>query len=266
MSGDLFEQLMSETLDQTALNGKRDPFIFEEDLPEIQEENEKTTGVLFYIEMGEFTFCVRCLPTRDLKSCWGQWLRGEERLLEALRLDPSQEVELMTFGTENFEEAEYITKQVANRRFPKGPSQLLGLGDPSSHWKGRVGVNSVEIFFNALEEGETSQTFELGPLGDDKLFLEKMHREILADETIFDLEDIYMSNKRILMQGKPDDEVFEQFGQVMLNGASPKGMYSSLAGRMSPDFYQLLSSLAVMRRFWKDVQNALDEECQKDLH
>jgi hypothetical protein len=94
-------------------------------------------GVVYYIEKGVSTFCIRGLVSDDL--AWEQDLleSKDKDFLKLFRLTENELDQIEKIGffpTPSLEIAESIVKIMMNRRFPVAEASLCNLSDPGFSW------------------------------------------------------------------------------------------------------------------------------------
>ncbi len=225
-----------------------------------------TSGILYRIDNGISTFCLRGFACHNLRESFQELSDPNSLSFEKLNkilgtenengdFDESQ---VRFFETADIALAEVLVDHMFRRRFPKDEESLCNLADPGFSWWYNRLENGFQIFFKSqgLERGQRYS--QLGPMGD-------IH---LAQKQFAVLQNMFGDNI--------DSELDGRSFKVSLTSGSSKliddlmsllecGEYHFiqndfnhiLDGRESTSMYYYLRELAALRSFWSDIQREL---------
>lgn len=248
--------LVSETFNECESNAGKNPFLFEEVLPE-------TSGLIYRVEKGASTFVVRLIETQNIAETM-QTIKSSPEKFSSLRLKKNEDDELPYlnhFQTPSLELAQTIRDQVQNKRFPIHEESLCNLSDPGFSWWLSHNAHSMTISFKNFRVDDQSKFIPIGPLGDAKLTSMKLNqcqalmRELFpvghffCNENLFGLEtstlglENFDKFKRIFISGFSLDDLF---ANQMRNEKFCEQHRSSLT---------YLRELSFIRKFWKVIES-----------
>lgn len=209
-------------------------------------------GLLFKLEKGANTFCLRALAVDNIAEDAQDVIDDNRGLRKALRFDSNlsgNEVEeqLHYFETPILENAQILVETFGNQRFPIKESQLLNISDPGHDWWLEENSNQMIIHFRAPSI-ERSHYVNLGPLGDSRLAVARLQR--LAPY-------LAKSIPSIRIKGSDRHLIFEVDGGHLMTPL--KKLFREGENAWSTDesiettLYLFLEELATARRFWKSI-------------
>jgi hypothetical protein len=243
-----FDQLAQETIALSEVNIA------------VSQANEGP-GVIFYLDQGISTYCLRGLASEDLE--WEEDLlqRKDPNFLRTFRLKEGwQEDQFIFYPTESFIDAEIIVEQMMGKRFPKEEAVLCNLSDPGFSWwldydeaRGRL-----EIFYQSQRIERDHDLIQLGPLGDSMLASKRFSFCLPFLKSLFAVNEFSSSDQSfVLSAARADDKTFSQYKYIFLRGDFELEQdFSGLSGD-ERTYYLFIRELALLRRFWLHVQNEL---------
>lgn len=266
---ELTKNLRAENL----FDGEEDTFDFSFD--EIQEQNEvnlsseeiveeipievpDSCGVLYYLEKGISTFCVRGVVSDDLSWDQEALRRNDPQLIKALRLREDWEMEeIGFFPTQSLELAETVCDQMINRRFPRNEAVLCNLSDPGFSWWMQTDLRSLDIFFQSHGIERDSSLIQLGPLGDPLISFKRFSRSQGILKNLFSINEFSSTEKAFSLTTSVPNDFFEMFQRVFTDGAFEfDDILGDLVGE-EQTFFLFLKEIACLRAFWLGILDQL---------
>lgn len=271
-----FEQLATETFELDGQFRGRNPFDCSRDESQValeifdERSNEDedieaheilypdSPGLIYWIDAAGSTFGLRGLHTGNISQVFKSIKQGESDLLKKLRVDTSncaEGPEFYFFETQTIEQAEVLADQYLRRRFPFSEEMVCNLSDPGFSWWMQDELQSFTLSFKTVGRVGRSESIQLGPIGDRKmasLMLAKL-------ESHFPLFQLSCSEKAFSLSGaRSAGPYFDELRKLFLRGETPHQCLEHLAKKNKTlGFY--LSELAVLRSFWLDLSDKLDE-------
>jgi hypothetical protein len=218
----------------------------------------ESSGLVYVVEKGVNTFCVRGFATEDLAQSIDD-LQNANRA-ERARLEVKNEVDweadLRFFETESIETAQMIVDQLINRRFPRHEDMLCNLSDPGFSWWMRDEGQKLVIYFksHAVERG--LESIQLGPLGDKRIAEQRLSQSSAVLSKLFPLAEFSVSERVVVISTSVAGHAgFEAFKNMFSSGSNP------FAGEnyLGPTLYYFFQELASTRRFWLQVEAEVSE-------
>ena len=246
-SDDYFADLKSET---TAF----DPFEGAEEVP-----LPESPGVLFYIDKGVSTFCVRAFASEDLDWSFDQLKAGEREVSKALKWSDEENLEdLQFFQTDSLEQAQIITDQLANQRFPRQEDVLCNLSDPGFSWWMDEGDGYFQIFFQSHGIERSLDYVKLGPLGDSLIAGMRFKQAEPLLRRLIPIKEFSVTEKSIGMSAVRENcPEFESFKQLFLDGDSDfqTRRFEELPQGKTLGLY--FKEINLIRNFWLKIEESL---------
>jgi hypothetical protein len=227
----------------------------------------ESAGVIYRIDSGPSTFCIRGFSTKNIRSDWED-LQSKASLKRVL-LKMSDEIELSEIGffeTANFELAEAAKEQVVNRRFPHQEDAVCNLSDPGFSWwmdiKGPEHLSSqegrFEIFFRSHGINRAEKYIQLGPIGDGAIAQLRMNQARTLLRSSFPISEFSCDDKSFAVASlKPDHSSFISFKNIFLYGINNTTLENFPDNSLGRTLYFYFHELAVVRKFWIEVKKKL---------
>ena len=270
-SGDEVDYL----LDSSRFDGEKeeDTFDFshhEEIQEELQEEQSQEPveeveapegpGILYRLDKGISTFCLRGLVSEDLHWDLEAIERQDVDVMRSLKIDEEEQIsEIRYFMTEDYPMAETVADQLINRRFPRQEAMLCNLGDPGFSWWMNVNEQSFNIYFQSHGIERDDSLIQLGPLGDPMIAFRRLGRALSSFRQIFPVNEYSATDKSFEVSctqvGNPG---FEAFSRLFTHG---EFIFEEVLDSFSGDdltLFLYLREIAALRRLWLQVQKELE--------
>ncbi|MBC96799.1 MAG: hypothetical protein CME63_03560 [Halobacteriovoraceae bacterium] len=223
-------------------------------------------GVLYKLEKGISTFCLRGLATSDAQWEIDAIERRDPKILKTLRLNEEEGMDLLGFFP-TYDQAfgETIIDQLINRRFPKQEAIVCNLSDPGFSWWLSCGNQSFEVYFQSHGIERDENLIQLGPLGDPLIAYQYFKKSFPFLKSQFSINEFSATEKGFQVTcGKSSESEFQQLVQLFIDGRFPweDSVFNSEASGHSVQDKGLLLyfyEISLLRKFWIDVQNQLNE-------
>lgn len=232
-----------------------------EDVYEAESPAFEGPGLLFVIDKGISTFCLRALPCDDLEWEWDKVLRKDAKTLEYFRLGEDWSLDdFRVYPTKDQAEAEMIADQMVNRRFPRQEAILCNLSDPGFSWWMDVSESQADfqIYFQSHGIDRDSSYTKLGPLGDPMIACHRLSRAIGHLQGLISINEYSATDKAFMISSsKRSCEKFSSFLKIFTVGEFPWQEELEKSSGEKQTLLLYLRELASLRRFWLGVEKEL---------
>lgn len=213
-------------------------------------------GIIFRIDRGANTFCVRGFTTENINYQL-KALPYESAKLMLLKAQNEND-QIFYFETKTFEVAEIIKDQIINRRFPIQEDAVCNISDPGYSWWMDVTPGRFEIHFKSNSIQRAEKFVKLGPVGDSKIAMLRLNQAHALLRSSFPLTEFSCTDKSLVVAtSKPDHSSFLSFQNIFLNGDNhtcPENFPDNSTGKT---LYFYFLELATLRKFWIEVEAKL---------
>ena len=228
-------------------------------------------GVLYHLQLKANTFVIRIYPCENLLVDYKSVLKHPD-LYPSLRThesDKTTKETLQFFECDNFEIAKNIKTQLGNKRFPLFEEHIFNVSDPCDSWWLRTENDKFTVLFQLAHTDNIQDLIKLGPLGETEKYKDLFSKLFGYFKMIFPVGE-YSSSlgqfrigssephhfyfnqiKNILINGEISTELWEYMRQMELNASSEEYRDSIQKANY------VLMELAMMRNFWKTIQEQL---------
>ena len=213
-------------------------------------------GIIFRVDRGANTFCVRGFTTENINYQL-KALPYESAKLMLLKAQNEND-QIFYFETKTFEVAEIIKDQIINRRFPIQEDAVCNISDPGYSWWMDVTPGRFEIHFKSNSIQRAEKFVKLGPVGDSKIAMLRLNQAHALLRSSFPLTEFSCTDKSLVVAtSKPDHSSFLSFQNIFLNGDNhtcPENFPDNSTGKT---LYFYFLELATLRKFWIEVEAKL---------
>jgi hypothetical protein len=228
------------------------------EVEESREENlgPQGPGLLYRIDKGISTFCLRGLASEDLMWDIEAIERQDVDVMRSLKINEEEQIqEVRFFETDDYPMAETIVDQMINRRFPRQESMLCNLSDPGFSWWMDEGHGKFAIYFQSHGIERDSSLVQLGPLGDPMIAYRRLGRALSVLRRFFPINEYGVTEKVFeISTTNASHQGYEAFANIFLHGEFPfQEILSELTGE-EHTLFLYLREVAALRRFWLTVQ------------
>jgi hypothetical protein len=217
-------------------------------------------GVVYLIEKGISTFCIRGIATDDLAWEQDQLETQNSDFLKQFRVS-SENLEqcnsIRFFETPSEEIAQGIIKTMMNRRFPIAEASLCNLSDPGFSWWMDQGETEINIYFQSHSIDRDKLLIQLGPLGDSNLATTMMQKASSTLKHFFPIKE-YSITPRSMSISCCDTgiEGFSELARLFAEGDFCWEEILSMGSGQHFEVLEYLHQLSFKRRFWKLVSES----------
>ena len=241
-------------------------FIFDKQL---RKKNELPTapGLLYRIEEGGHTFCVRGISTSNLKFRANQVERRSDlELLKKLKITEEDDGDdLFFYITRNVDQAVSLQKNLINRRFPLHEDVLCNLSDPGFSWWMDEDDESFTVYFKSHGIERVEKLRQLGPIGDGKKARIYFNQVFKLFGLLFPVKEFSCTSKAMkISTNDPMSETFQMFRDIFLNGLNKFDREYPFTGQIFNEFWHYLDELALFRNFWLEIENNLTDKSEQN--
>jgi len=231
--------------------------------PEKVQELPSGPGVVYKLEKGISTFCLRGIATSDMEWEREALERMDPKVMKALRITDSEDEisdELGFFATQDEAFAETIIDELINRRFPRQEASVCNLSDPGFSWWLSCENMSFEVYFQSHGIERDENLIQLGPLGDPFIAYQFFKKSFSFLKSQFSINEFSATQKGFRVScGQSSADKFQELIQLFIDGNFPWGE-SVFKDKNSPDKELLLYfyEISLLRKFWIGVQDQLN--------
>lgn len=234
-------------------NDDEEQLFEEEDAPE-------GPGILYRLDKGISTFCLRGLVSEDLHWDLEAIERQDVDVMRSLKIDDEEQIgEIRYFMTDDYPMAETVADQLINRRFPRQEAMLCNLSDPGFSWWMNLSSRGFNIYFQSHGIERDDSLIQLGPLGDPLIASRRLGRALSVFRQIFPVNEYSATDKFFEVSCTHEENPgFEAFCRLFTHG---EFAFEELLERFSGDdltLFLYLREIAALRRLWLQVQKELE--------
>lgn len=241
------------------------------DASELKEEivasYPETPGIIYRIDSGSSTFCVRGYTALNIKEAFSELNHSHSTKRPILKLGHEDDTSaIMFFETKTFELAEAVREQIINRRFPHQEDAVCNISDPGFSWWMDVSGsedNSLkhgrfEIFFRSHGINRADKYIQLGPIGDGGVAALRMNQARTLLRSSFPISEFSCDDKSFTVASqKPDHLSFISFKNIFLEGSNNTELENFPDNSIGRTLYYYFHELAIVRKFWIEVKTKL---------
>lgn len=270
-----FEALAKETMEMSQSHRPHE-FSFEGEILDLEEINQESTetsfheeevlapdgpGLIYKLEKGVSTFCVRGIVCHDIKETFEELVEGEKSLFNQLKLETAEDADLIKFySTESMELAEQISDELINRRFPIEEDILCNISDPGFSWWLDVSEDHFQVFFKSHGIHRAEDYIRLGPLGDRGIASSRMIKAEPIFRAAFPVGEFVSSDKGFAISTTDSTNInFQTLKNFFLTGenSTTEGSFPpSIEGRT---LFYYFKEIASIRNFWITIEKEMTE-------
>lgn len=222
----------------------------------------ETPGVIYKIDNGSSTFCVRGYSVSDIREAFNELNNIESAKRIILKIDKTEGSGAVEFfETKSFELAEAVREHVINRRFPHQEDALCNLSDPGFSWWMNIESSSTErfeIFFRSHGINRADKYIQLGPIGDGSVAALRMNQARTLLRSSFPISEFSCDDKSFAVaSSKPDHLSFISFKNIFLEGVNLTELENFPDNGVGRTLYYYFHELAIVRKFWIEVKTKL---------
>jgi hypothetical protein len=220
----------------------------------------ETPGVIYKIDNGSATFCVRGFSSANIKKTFKELTDLTSSKRPILKLSADDEVgTVLFFETKTFELAEAIREQVINRRFPHQEDSVCNISDPGFSWWLDISDNGrFEIFFCSHGINRADKYVQLGPIGDSSIAALRMNQARTLLRSSFPINEFCCDDKSFTVaSSKPDHLSFLSFKNIFVEGVNNTQIENFPDNSIGRTLFYYFHELAIVRKFWIEVKTKL---------
>jgi hypothetical protein len=224
----------------------------------------ESSGVIYRIDSGPSTFCVRGFSSHNLSKSMRELKESVSSKRPILKITTEDDFkQICYFETRTFELAEAIREQIVNRRFPHQEDALCNLSDPGFSWWMDVQSHSdedgrFEIFFRSHGINRAEKYLQLGPIGDGSIAALRMNQARTLLRSSFPISEFSCDDKSFAVASlKPDHSSFVSFKNIFLYGLNNTTLENFPDNSLGRTLYFYFHELAIVRKFWIEVKKKL---------
>ncbi len=227
-----------------------------------EEPHLEGPGIVYKLEKGISTFCLRGVATSDMEWELDALERGDKTLMKKLRLTEEDSLDSVGFfPTYDEAFAETVIDQLINRRFPRQEAIVCNLSDPGFSWWLSCENLSFEVYFQSHGIERDENLIQLGPLGDPFIAYQFFRKSFSFLKSKFSINEFSATEKGFSVScSRSSEERFQQLVQLFIDGNFPwqDGIFNE--GNSSDKALLLyFYELSLLRKFWVEVQARLNQ-------
>ncbi len=262
-----FEISYSEDHREMLKEEKRKSSISDEMVFDIIENEEalplapKGPGLVFKIEKGSQTFCIRGLSTDCIEQSLLDIESGELKSRSKLKFQGEEDFDYLNFfELSSMELSEKIQSGLFNRRFPLDENLLCNLSDPSFSWWLEDCENGFEVFFQSYRALEQNHFHKLGPIGDQAFAASFFRNSEQILRKFFAINEFSCDEKSLrIIPCDPENLNYKQLLNVFYGGEDSDFLQTFSANKKELSFFDYLEELSSTRRLWLNIEEILED-------
>ncbi|MBY0414454.1 MAG: hypothetical protein K2Q18_09825 [Bdellovibrionales bacterium] len=251
-------------LADSIIQDEEDTAIETSQIPEVAAEiYPKSPGIIYRIDSGPSTFCVRGYTTSNIQDAFFELQDQSSSKRPILKLGHTEDTtHVKFFETKTFELAEAVREQIINRRFPHQEDAVCNISDPGFSWwmdvSAEAGHGRFEIFFKSHGINRADKYIQLGPIGDGGVAALRMNQARTLLRSSFPISEYSCDDKSFSVASqKPDHLSFISFKNIFLEGINNTELENFPDNSMGRTLYYYFHELAMVRKFWIEVKAKL---------
>lgn len=218
-------------------------------------------GLLFKIEKGSQTFCIRGFATDCIEQSLLDVESGEVNARAKLKFRDENDFDhLNFFEIPSFDLAFRIQNNLFNRRFPINESLVCNLSDPGFSWWLNDSEDGFELFFQTYQILGNENFLSIGPIGDQFKAVQRLHAAENTLRKFFPIKEFSCDDKSFkIVPCDPENKKYQQFLDLLYRGE--KDFLSEFFPQDTDEqvLYDYLLELASMRSLWINVEEILED-------
>ncbi len=265
-----FETLAKETMEMSqSLRDSEftfsEEFISTEEDPQSEETIEAPApegpGLIYKLEKGVSTFCVRGIVCQDINETFEELMEGEKSHADKLKLTSEEDIASIRFyPTEAAELAEQISDELINRRFPIEEDILCNLSDPGFSWWMDEGEDHFQVFFKSHGIHRAEDYIRLGPLGDRTIASSRILKAESIFRTAFPVGEFVSSDKGFAISTTdPTNTHFQTLKNFFLTGENDTTDSTFPPSIEGKTLFYYFKEVAAIRHFWLTLEKEMAE-------
>ncbi len=216
------------------------------------------SGIFYFLDRGEKTFCVRGIPVEDASQVFRQIENGEFNLEKFGNFDPSKN-ELNFFPTKSVSLAEILQNQICNQRFPINEDMIFNLSDPGFSWWMTIEDDGFRIFMRHPGPDLMDKIINLGPLGDPKKAKRIFNEIVFKLVNLFPIEEFYCNEISFNLRVKDKKNFFFQALKDLFHRGSMEDEICEYFGAyLGPHHLNFFSEISAIRGFWVKIKKQMN--------
>ena len=236
--------------------------------PEYNQENQEVQtsvvegpGVVYKLEKGISTYCLRGYATDDMSWELDALERQDPQAMKKLRMNDEESIEdISFFSTHDEAFAETLVDQLVNRRFPRQEAIVCNISDPGFSWWLSCDELGFEVYFQSHGIERDENLIQLGPLGDPFIAYQFFKKSFSFLKSQFSINEFSATEKGLRVScGQSSVGEFQKLVQLFIDGSFPweSDVFSSTKS-MDKGLLLYFYELSLLRSFWVRVQDRLN--------
>jgi len=240
-----------------------DDFLFTDDTDECANQfDEQGVGLVYRLDSDGQTFCVRGVVSANiLKTLESLRANQNDEVKGRLKIDDFYYEDVKYFKTDDLEQAKTIYKKIINRRFPVFEEILCNLSDPGFSWWMDESPQRLTVYFKSHGIDRAEDLLKLGPIGDSSVARKIFNSAYEVFGLLFPVSEFSCTNKGIsIATSDATSQSFQMLKSILIDGENTFTTDYPFVDLKGVQIYQYFNELALMRRFWIDVERHLQDD------
>ena len=219
-------------------------------------------GIIFRIEKGVHTFCIRGFSTDSIEQSLVDIESGEVRTCSKLKIKSEDDYDHINFFEfKSLEIAEKIQHSLFNRRFPIDETLICNLSDPGFSWWLRDSDVGFEVYFQTYQADDNNkQLHKLGPLGDLYNATDIFRNTENILRKFFPINEFSCDDKSLkIIPCDPENTRFKELLNLLYRGDQAFLSTFFPANETESHLLDYLQEISSLRQFWLNVEEILED-------
>jgi hypothetical protein len=209
-------------------------------------------GIVFRLDAGVATFCVKGISTPNIAESFELLEEGNEEISKELKISDLSDIDnLYYFETKTIELANSIRENHINRRFPIEEELVCNISDPGFSWWFSEEDFGFQIFFKSHGLNRAEKYLRLGPIGDSQVAVMRFKQAETLIRSFFPVNDFVCTSKTFAVSTvKPNNLSYRILKDMFVNGINETSINQFPASSLGRTLYNYFQEVATLRGFW----------------
>ncbi len=220
-------------------------------------------GLIFKIEFGSGTFCLRGVASNNLREDYHSLFSGSDYIVKELNIQSEEALkEIQFIPLSHFDLACLVEDQLMNKRIPYAEELICNISDPGFNWWLDLRYPGIKIYFHSFSVDQPENFVKLGPLGDSFHTSAMINSVIEYLSYMMPIDEFSCTDKVFTLSSQNETHpCFQKLKALFRHGASfYLKDFSSLDCVELDEFQHFCHQLSAMRRVWMKVEQIVKEK------
>ncbi len=221
------------------------------------------SGLIFKIEFGSGTFCLRGVASNNLREDYHSLFAGSDYIIKELNIQSEDALKEIIFTPlASFDLACSVEEQLMNKRIPYAEELICNISDPGFNWWLDLRYSGIKIYFHSFNVDNSEHFIKLGPLGDSFQTSAIINSVIEYLSYMMPIDEFSCTDKVFTLSSQNENHpCYQKLKALFRHGASfYLKDFSSLDCQELDEFQHYCHQISAMRRVWMKVDQIVREK------